>query len=766
MIQQARLKQRRGAYAFLTILMTSAAGPALAATVDADPAPLSEVVVTATKRSENLQNVAISVQALTSQTLTQHNVTSFDDYAKLLPQVSFQSFGPGQAQPYFRGITSGADGLHSGSEPGVGVYLDEIPVTTIANGLDIHMYDISRVEALSGPQGTLFGANSLAGTLRIITNQPDPHRFSAAVDVDANGYTGGSQGGTLEGYVNVPITERSAIRLVAFAEHDGGYIDNIYKERDYTLTDGSTLPTNNSQYVKQNFNTTDTYGGRAALKVDLNDQWTVTPSVIYQNQEAKGNFLYNPLLGDLKVADFSPEYNNDSWYQAAMTVQGKLANWDLIYAGGYMGRQVDNASDYSYYAVAYDNAGESSYVTFPDGKGGYLNPNQHFTGRDVYTKETHELRASSPQSYPLRVIGGAFYERQTDQIQANYIVDGLAASGDPRSVLLSGRAGAGDDIYDTAINRIDRDFALFGEASYDILPTLTLNIGGRYFTANNTLDGTSGFVGASYIAKQTTEYGEVHKVNLSWKVTPDKMVYATYSTGFRPGGANREDVAPPYQPDTLINYELGFKTTWLDGRLRVNGALFDDYWRNVQFSLSPVGFQGITFIYNVGFANSTGLEGDFSYRVTDNLTISGSGTYIDADLTKTFCDSSGECAYKGTQLPVQPPYKGSLTARYAWTENSYDKFAQAVLSGQSGSRSALLQPDEAILGPTGAFATVDLSGGFGKDNWNFSAYVNNVLDNRGILSLNTDCSITYCGPYKLRYPTKPRLIGVKLGFKY
>jgi outer membrane receptor protein involved in Fe transport len=750
----------------LASTMLTGVGAAYAATVDAEPAALSEVVVTATKRSENLQNVAVSVQALTSQTLSQHNVTSFDDYAKLLPQVSFQSFGPGQAQPYFRGITSGSDGLHSGSEPGVGVYLDEIPVTTIANGLDIHMYDVSRVEALSGPQGTLFGANSLAGTLRIITNQPDPHRFSAAVDVDANSYTGGSQGGTVEGYINAPITEHSAIRLVAFSEHDGGYIDNIYKERDYTLTDGSTLPTNNSPYVKQNFNTTDTYGGRAALKVDLNDQWTVTPSVIYQNQEAKGNFLYNPQLGDLKVADFSPEYNNDSWYQAAMTVQGKLANWDLIYAGGYMGRQVYNASDYSYYSVAYDNAGESSYVTFPDGKGGYLNPNQHFTGKDIYTKETHELRASSPQSYPLRVIGGAFYERQTDQITANYIVPGLAASGDPRSVLLSGRAGAGDDIYYTTIDRIDRDFALFGEAAYDILPNLTLNLGGRYFTANNTLSGTSGFVGATYIAKQTTEYGEVHKVNLSWKVTPDKMLYATYSTGFRPGGANRRDVAPPYQPDTLINYEVGFKTTWLDGRLRVNGDIFDDYWRNVQFSLSPIGFQGITFIYNVGFAESKGIEGDFSFRVTDNLTVSGSGTYIDANLTKTFCDASGECAYKGTQLPIQPPYKGSLTARYAWTENSYDKFAQASISGQSGSRSALLQPDEDILGPTGAFGSLDLSGGFGKDNWNFSAYINNVLDNRGILSLNTDCSITYCGPYKLRYPTKPRLVGVKLGFKY
>jgi outer membrane receptor protein involved in Fe transport len=760
-------KRRHGACALLTALMTSAAAPALAAAADAEPSALSEVVVTATKRSENLQNVPLSVQALTPTVLSDHNVFSFDDYAKLLPSVSFQSFGPGQAQPYFRGITSGADGLHSGSEPGTGIYLDEIPVTTIANGIDIHMYDVARVEALSGPQGTLFGANSLSGTLRIITNQPDPKRFSAAVDMDGNGYTKGSFGGTLEGYVNEPITDRAAIRLVAFSEHDAGYIDNVYKTRDFTLTDGSTLSTNNGQYVKGNFNDTDTVGGRAALKVDLTDQWTVTPSVIYQNQQANGNFLYNGQLGDLKVADFSPDYNHDRWYQAALTVQGKVANWDVLYAGGYMDRHVDNAQDYSYYAVAYDAAGESSYVTFPDGKGGYLNPNQHFTGHDAYTKETHEVRATSPQDYLVRLIGGIFYERQTDHIIANYIVPGLAAAGDPRSVLdTDGRAGAGDDIYFTNIQRIDRDFALFGEAAYDILPNLTLTVGGRYFTADNTLAGTSGFVGASAFDRKTTEYGETHKANLSWKLTPNALVYATYSTGFRPGGANRGNVAPPYAPDTITNYEIGWKTTLMDGRLRLNGALFTEDWKNIQFSLAPVGFQGITFIYNVGFATSRGFEGDFTFRATDHLTISGSGTIIDAHLTKTFCDVNDECAYKGTQLPIQPRAKGAITVRYAWTGWGLDDFVQAAAQGQSETRSALLQPDEDILGPTGSFGSLDLSAGFGKDNWTMSAYIDNVMDTRGILSLNTDCSITYCGPYKLRYPDKPRQVGVKLGFKY
>src|SRR6202008_2384669 len=211
-------------YAFLTALLTStAAAPAMAASeaaaADAAPAAtMSEIIVTATKRSENLQRVPIAMQALTPTILADHQAVSFDDYAKLLPSVSFQSFGPGQSQPYFRGISSGADGLHSGSLPGTGVYLDETPVSTVGNGLDLHLYDIARVEALSGPQGTLFGASSLSGTLRIITNAPDPTRFSAAYDLEGNKFGSGGVGGQAEGYVNIPLSDRAAIRLVAFTE--------------------------------------------------------------------------------------------------------------------------------------------------------------------------------------------------------------------------------------------------------------------------------------------------------------------------------------------------------------------------------------------------------------------------------------------------------------------------------------------------------------------------------------------------------------------
>ena len=789
-------------YAFVSGLLASVSALPVRAATDtaaadaaaANPAnAVQEVIVTATKREENLQSVPISVQALTPSILAQHQVNSSDDYIKLLPSVSFQSFGPGQSQIYFRGITSGGDGLHIGSEPATGVYVDEVPLTTIANGVDLHVYDMARVEALSGPQGTLFGASSLSGTLRLITNQPDPSHFSAGIDAQADGFTDGAPGGEVEGFVNLPINQKVAIRLVAFDEKDGGYIDNVPVTRTFNLTPGSdpatgdTLTENNNRFVKNNFNDVETYGGRALLKVDLDDNWSFTPGVIYQHQKADGNFLVNPKLGDLKVADFSPDLNVDDWYLASGTIKGKIANWDVLYAGGWFSRTVLNRADYSYYAVAYDHAGYTSYVTYPNGHGGFLDPDQQFNSFDAYTKQSHEFRVSSPGDQPIRFLGGVFYERQTDLSTSNYVIPGLTAAGDPRAV-----PGATDDIFYKHLNRIDRDFALFGELAWDIRPNLTLTLGGRYFTADNSLLGFSGFssnaldpttcfaskaitqVPCVNVNADVNESGETHKVNLSWKIQPQVMVYATYSTGFRPGGINRPIdgvTEPPYKSDTVDNYEIGWKTTWLNGAVRFNGAVFDEEWHGVQYALSPPGAAGVTIIDNAGDARSYGLEGDVAWRATQGLTFTASGTVLHAALTQTFCnfDSTGAptgCAPKGTRLPVQPNWKMNGSARYEFMVHDFKSFVEGDVGAQGESTSALFTADEASLGPTAAFATFDLSAGFGRDNWTLSVFAQNIFDDGGVLSKNTDCVVSICGGFPLYYLTKPRFVGAKISAKF
>ena len=766
------------------------ATPAAAESNEADV-----IVVTAQKRSENLQDVPISIQAFSGAKLEQHQVASFDDYAKLIPSVSFQSFGPGQSQIYFRGVSSGANanGSHSGPQPTSALYVDEVPLTTIGGAPDLHIYDMARVEALSGPQGTLYGASSLSGTLRLITNKPDPGKFSAGFDVTGTTFGKGanSSGGTIEGFINVPISPTIALRTSLFYERDGGSISNVAGTRTYQVFNsaGNLVPytVNNARFVKKNFNDTETWGGRAALGIDLDDNWTVTPSIIYQSQKSHGAYLFDPTVGDLKVQDYTPDYGSDDWFQAALTIHGKIGNWDLTYAGGYFERDAAVVQDYSSYTVAYD-AFAPSYASFIDAAGRNIDPTQTYRSSDHYSKQSHELRITSPKDNRWHVTAGLFYERQTDRINADYIVPGLAAIPGGLSV-----PKCGDDIFCTRVNRVDRDYAGFLDASFDLMPNLTLNGGIRYFKTKNSLGGFSGF--ASTVANTATcppstsptlpcslfnssvpETGETHKANLTWKINPDAMVYATYSTGFRPGGINRRPGVNPYKADRLDNYEVGFKTQWFDRRLTLNVTGFIENWKNLQYGLSSAGSVGVISTYNAGNARINGVEGDFNLRL-GGFTLSGSATYIDAKLTTNFCpiNASGNpvcsspavvAAAVGTQLPIQPKFKGGLTARYGFDVGTAKAYVQGGINNQSGTRSYLTDFEASLLGPTKGFTTADFSLGADMGRWNWEFYVQNAFDSRGILSLNTVCVPTICGAYARSYAVKPRQFGIKFGAKF
>ena len=765
---------------------------AQAAPASGDSADSGEIVVTAQKREENLQDVPISIQALGAAKLEQNQVSSFDDYAKLLPSVSFQSYGPGQSQIYFRGVSSGANanGSHSGPQPTSALYVDDIPLTTIGGAPDLHVYDLARVEALSGPQGTLFGSSSLSGTLRLITNKPDPSKFDAGFDLTGTTFARGrnSSGGTAEGFINVPLSERIAFRGSAFYQRDGGYIDNAPGTRTYQVFNslGNLVPftVNNAAFVEENFNDTETWGGRAALGIELDDNWTVTPSIIYQNQKSHGTYLFDPTVGDLQVQDYTPDFGSDEWYQAGLTIEGKLGSWDLTYVGGYFERDTDVTQDYSAYTVAYDYFAPS-YASFIKSNGTNLDPTQTYRGRDHYSKQSHELRVSSPASDPFRVTAGVFFERQTDRIYADYLIPGLAAVPGGLTV-----PKCGDDIFCTRVNRVDRDLAGFLDLSYDILENLTLNGGIRVFQTRNSLSGFSGFastVGGAgcpvstdpvlpclLFDKEVKEDGETHKVNLTWRVTPDVMIYSTYSTGFRPGGINRRVGVNPYKSDTLDNFEIGAKTQFYDRRVTLNVSLFLENWKALQFGLSSAGSVGVISTYNAGDARIKGIEGDFNI-VLGNFTLSGSATYIDAKLTTDFCPigptgnpvcSLGIAAPEGTQLPIQPKFKGGITARYKFDIGSAQAFVQGSVNHQAGTRSYLTDFEAALLGPTQPFTTVDFSLGADLGQWNFAAYVQNAFDVRGILSLNTVCVPTICGAFARSYPIKPQQFGIKIGYRY
>ncbi len=719
-----------------------------------------------------------------------------------MPSVSFQSFGPGQSQIYFRGVTSGSDsnGSHSGPLPTSALYVDEIPLTTIGGAVDLHMYDISRVEALSGPQGTLYGASSLSGTLRVITNRPDPTMISAAVDVSGTTFGKGSNssGGSVDGYINLPLNERMALRVSGFYQRDGGYISNIPGTRIYPVIDSNgnsiNLPVSNAPFAKKNFNDVETYGGRAALGIDLDDNWTVTPSIIYQRQKAHGTFLYGPnrgdavipAVGDLQVQDYTRDLSNDEWYQAALTIHGKLGEWDVTYAGGYFERHFDTVQDYSAYNVNYGNS-DAYYNSIIAADGHNLDPTQTYHGHDDYSKQTHELRVSSPGDKPFRLTAGLFYQRQTDHINADYIIHGLAASVPPSgSFYQTAVPSCGDDVFCTRVYRVDRDYAAFLDGAYDILPNLTLNAGIRGFIVNNTAYGYSGLASSVgdcigpaignmpclLFDKKASEQGETHKVNLSWKIDTRHMVYFTYSTGYRPGGINRIERVDPYQADTLTNYEVGFKGSFFQRRLAVNLALFKEDWSNVQYQVTVPNSAGTLATYNVGNATIKGIEGDFTATL-GHLNLSGSAAYIDGKTTSSFCGigASGnpDCVNartfvtSGARLPVQPQFKGNASARYSHEIGSVKAYVQASVNHQSGSRATLGDDDAAAFGPIYGFTTADFSFGANMGAWHWDLFVQNAFDKRGILSLNAACIPSACAQYARAYPVKPRLFGIKLG---
>ncbi len=771
---------------------------------DQKVAQLSTVTVTAQKRTENLQKVPISIQVLGTEKIEQLHINSFDDYVKYLPSVSYQSAAPGFSEIYMRGIASGGDGNHSGSRPSVGVYLDEQPVTTVTGPLDIHMYDIARVEVLAGPQGTLYGASAQAGALRIITNKPDPSGFAASYTAGLDTVANGGIGNLAEGMLNVPISKNAAIRLVGWHERDAGYVDNIPGTRTYPSWGGTVSNTSSctpsslmvcTHAAKNHYNDNTTNGGRAALRVDLNDDWSIDGTFMGQKTTANGNMASDTALGDLAISHFYPEWQTDRWWQAAMTVQGKIGNFDLTYAYAHLKRDQEEHNDYSDYSFWYDTlAGYGAYIL--DNGGAPTNPSQYIIGKDHYTMDSHELRLASPKDDRLRVVGGLFWEKSVHDIEQRYMIDSLANSlsvpGWPSTLWLTEQV------------RTDKDEAVFGELSYDIIPdTLTATVGGRYFRADNSLGGFYGFSsgyspGSSYgeagcisptpfrgapcldFNKNVKETGSLGKVNLTWNITPTKMVYATRSEGYRPGGINRRGSLPPYKSDYLTNYELGWKTTWMNNRLSFNGSVFQEDWKDFQFSI--LGANGLTEIRNANQARVRGMEAELNWAATYNLQLSGGVAFYDAKLTANYCgytDANGkpvtDCATpeapKGSQLPVTPKFKGNVVARYTWDVGNNEAYLQGAVVHVGKRRSDLRTLENSLVGDLPAYTTLDLSAGYNWASFSVNVYVNNVFDKRASLYKYTECAEAVCAAHGVvpQYPNgqvytvtnQPRTIGVR-----
>ena len=854
-----RSRTLRQASLMAAISAVLASTPAAYAQQKADASgALEEIIVTSQKRAEKMQDVPVAILALGTEKLEELHVTNLDDYVKYLPSVSYsrgQGQGgngqPGSSHVYMRGVVSGANENHSGSQPSVGTYLDEQPVTTIDGTVDVHVYDIARVEVLEGPQGTLYGASSQAGTIRIITNKPDPSKFEAGYDFGLNSVKHGGIGYSAEGFVNLPLSPVAAIRLVGWLQHDAGFIDNVAGTNAAAGIFNGTRTFNawnadhggtgaigagtitNAPWRKKAYNTADTKGGRAALKLNLGDNWTITPTVMGQSVNSEGFFGYDPAVGDLQISHFAPENSQDSWVQGALTVEGKISDFDLTYAGAYMKRDTHSVADYSDYSFFYDQAGYGKYWLGNAGlqkdengvvTGGIaIDPQQIVIGKGYFQKWSHELRLSTPTDKPVHGTVGLFVQRQSHGIFEQYAMPGYGFTfGSPYTG--PNPAGLADylsiptlpnTVWLTAEERVDRDQAAFAQATWDITSQLALTGGYRYFKTDNTLVGFYGYsknfgewFGAhsgericfaparvrgtpcTDLDKRVADSGHVPRVNLSYKITPEKMVYATYSKGFRPGGVNRTAAANigPYQADYLTNYELGWKTQWAAGHVRWNGSVFQEDWNDFQFSF--LGPNSVTIIQNGGSAKIRGIESELEWAVGGGLNISVSGTLIDPRTTANYCGitdthgkavTSADCSYtladgtnsganpvlapNGANLPIAPKFKANSVVRYNFAVGAWEAHVQGAVVYQTATAPALKTVDQSLIGKQPAYSLFDLSSGVEKNGLHYELFINNVLDRRAQISRFEQCTVTKCTqPYVI--PAQPRTIGVKFGQKF
>ena len=347
-------------------------------------AQLEEVVVTATKQEASLQDVPVAVSALTEESLNQRGVSNFSDYLIELPNVSAGGAGPGQSTMYIRGVASTTPNLTTsgvaGLSPNVALYLDEQPMAQPGRNLDIYITDINRVEVLAGPQGTLFGASSQAGVVRLITNKPDPSGFFGRVQAGASTMSDGEANYNINAMLNIPLSDNFAIRGVVFTDEKGGYIDNVAGTRTAAesarfrpgsavrsngtevgfrggfqqgVTDFSNvtfLEANNAALVEDDFNDTTYNGGRIAAQWDINDNWRISAGAMAQKIESDGTFYTDPNLSDdYQIQRFEREFVEDEYTNVHWTIEGRIGALEVLYTGAFTDRETDQRTDYSDY---------------------------------------------------------------------------------------------------------------------------------------------------------------------------------------------------------------------------------------------------------------------------------------------------------------------------------------------------------------------------------------------------------------------------------
>ena len=756
---------------------------------------LEKIIVTSTRRSENQQEVPLSVQAMSGQKLQELGIDSFEDYVAFLPGVSSDGQGPGKQETYIRGVSAGrADVRLSGlgGEPSVAFYLDEAPITTPGRNIDLYAVDLQRVEVLKGPQGTLFGASSQAGTVRLISNKPDLVDFRAGGELGISSTKSGGISNKTEGYVNIPLVEDVfAIRLAGYNSTDSGFIDNQLATAQLPLTNpglGGTVPSSrlevtNGTFAKDDYNEATYSGMRASALWQINDEWDLLLQHTSQQLDIEGSFEYDPSIStdnDLNVTTFSPVEGDDEVNLTQWTLNGMIGDLEVIYNGSYTDRSYQGNTDYT----AYIEVGPfvPYYICTYPGYDECFSPVMTTSEQFDTERSVHEIRVSTNADDRLRAIGGVFYDDQqlnslTDFNYAGSVQAGLSPNF-PIPGAFTNTDGSARPAGVTFFNDYQSDreeISVFGEVAYDITDAVTITVGARHYEIDIGLKGQSPFgqrasgpeanAGTnvdSNLAGLTpaTLSGTIYKGNIRWKMDENTMFYATYSEGFRGGGFNRAagtgDIPATFDTDDVVSIELGWKTSWLDNSLRFNGAIYNADFTDLQQGVLDLSIANSSFFDNVGSAEINGLEFDLNWAANDYLDLFGSFSYIDSELTE-IPTTLVNITPVGSNLPYAPETEGVIGARIYQELGDYSVAYQGVFKWTDSRFNSLVAADRVELE---SYNQLNLSASVSKDDWRATLFIDNVTDSLGQVAAGSADNVFRVSP------TRPRTIGFRVSYDY
>lgn len=747
-----------------------------AAAQSADTLSLDEVVVTAQRRSENIQNVPITVQALTTETLDNLKVTTIDEFVKFLPNVQAASSGPTHGNFSIRGLSIGAAILQGGGTvgqwPTVGLYYDDQAVQMPGRNLDVYAADLERIEVLEGPQGTLFGAGAQAGVVRYITNKPKQGVTEAYFRAGYATTAGGADSTSFQGALNLPLSDKLAVRMVAYNDSRGGYIDNVPSTFTRRSTDisfasltGGRVPTDsvvidNYRIARKDINDVTYKGARFGVSYDVNDDWNVLLVQSYQDINSGGVFYEMPFgsdcpdptrestctsggpsnaggvrgvpLKDYQVTLFNDSITKDSYQNTALTISGKIGDFDVVYSGSRLSRDNFIQGDYTNYARGLYGA----YYQCTGYSGASVDkcysPSSVWQNTIENINTSHEIRFSTPADWKVTAVAGLFYEEREVNDTTEWLyksVPECTVGGpqgcffwlDPAKTAKFASASFNNPNRRNSATGFFNDFqrtyeqkAAFMSLDWHITDTLTVTAGTRYFEGFNQMLG--GNVG-SFFCKQYgtgistktgmcatpfgtnlneqainsfTDKGFRSRVNVSWKATDDLLLYATWSEGFRPGGFNRgsAQVLRAVDRSTGTARRGNFNQFQLPFLFKSDDLVnYEIGWKSTLMD-NRVVFNGA--IYNVKWDNAQ--SGIFAPQAGfGNITVSVNGpSYetkgINMSLTALVSEGltiEGAASYNKAELTNNPQFVNNIAGTPTFGQNITEAWVGSAASGRA-----------------------------------------------------------------------------------